>query len=232
MYHSLCLRKKSKANHTYEAGKNSFFQSTQNPDYYYNNKSKCWFYHDLTKFADFDSQYCVVRCKYEKRIRRFYNAISKPTIFLRYIDNQADADFINRNEQDILNFLQSFCPDNKLYYIYNDNLFCTAQNSFAVKIDENDTVARNFFTQLPLLEKNLKSNYYDKSLIAYNSKRYMKSQNIGRKIVKKIKKIFSNYFVIHTFMTGKSKNEYKNILWYISEMNVKKGGGCDCSPEH
>lgn len=61
------------------------FQSDKEHQNYLNTKYNIWFYHDFDKYHTLESQLQEVKQKYDRRINRFYEDISEPTLFIRYI---------------------------------------------------------------------------------------------------------------------------------------------------
>lgn len=91
------------------------------PDYYYDIRFKIHSYHDFTAAKSLDEQYEAVREKYSRRIRRFYEIVSSPTVFIRYCCSE-DVNFIPQHSAEIESLLKSFNPENRIIYISNDTL--------------------------------------------------------------------------------------------------------------
>ncbi len=128
------------------------YQLKSYPSRYKNIKYNIDFYHDFDMYKSYDQQIDLVNQKYHRRINKFYSYIKEPTLFIRYITNQDDADYIQENYQNIFNYFKEFHLDNNLIFVANNEIRITNPNLnvFYVEKDKDDSVARKF------LEKNEK----------------------------------------------------------------------------
>ena len=118
--------------------------------HYYNTKYRVYFYHDFNQYNTLKEQLPKVKMKYKRRIERFYSAIAEPTLFIRYISNgnksldgkPAELQWIEDNYQRITKCLKSFCAENDILFIANDDVHSNVVNIYHVAPDENDAVAR------------------------------------------------------------------------------------------
>ena len=107
------------------------------------------FVHDFKADGELSDLLPGVKCKYERRIERFYQDITKPTLFIRYINDEDPDDpaWTMANQRHILEVLRSYNPDNDIIWIANStltselNLSASAPVYFVDK-DEGDSVAR------------------------------------------------------------------------------------------
>ncbi len=135
-------------------------QSDTARELYYNKKYKIWFYHDFDKYHSLINQLPDIKEKYLRRIERFYKNIQEPTLFVRYISDETlndknksiELEWIEDNQEYILNLLKSFNKDNNIIYIANEGVTSNIIDIYNVGKDENDSVARR------PLEKNEKLN--------------------------------------------------------------------------
>lgn len=103
------------------------------------------FYHDFSKYKPLDVQLDEVKEKYARRIERFYTAIAEPALFIRYVNNEDDAEYYSKHFDECLERYKQFCPENELIFVVNDEYKnFNIPNAFYVEKDENDTVARRF----------------------------------------------------------------------------------------
>ena len=126
-------------------------QDEQYPYIFRNKKYQIDFYHDFNLQEPFEMQLPKVREKYARRIQNFYEVIKKPTLFVRYIENQYEYDRLCKEYKSILNMLKQFNQNNEICFIGNTDLVLSNKASFyvyTVEKDQNDVVARKF------LEKN------------------------------------------------------------------------------
>lgn len=159
----------------------NLYQSKNNKNYYLDMKYNFQFFHDFSKHTDLSSQLPSVFGKYNRRIDRFKQNILDPTLFLRYIENQKELDYIEQNYKDIVSLLKSKNSLNDIIFISNDNIKSDLINIYGVKKDENDSVARNFLEKNERLKQFLCSSIYDENKRMANIKRSELSQNRKRK---------------------------------------------------
>ena len=158
-----------------------------NPKYYYDAENRIHFYHDFKSIRPFDEEYDGVKEKYDRRIRRFYDVISKPTVFIRYVNTEQDVRFIENNYEYVTDLLKSFNSNNVIYFIANKDIAVNEEspNFFLVDTDKNDTVAKRFLKDLPDLRRDLiQKSKLTKKQIRHN-KRRVKKKNV-KKFFKKI----------------------------------------------
>lgn len=113
------------------------------------------FVHDFISDKPIDTQINNVKDKYERRITRFYHDITQPTLFIRYIFDKAEYQYIKENKMKILAILKSYNQDNDIIFILNDHIKKTNKKSFYnVKKNKNENVSQEF------LKKNKQLNNY------------------------------------------------------------------------
>ncbi len=95
------------------------YQDSEHPQIYRNKEYDFGvsFYHDFSGYIPLEKQLDAVTEKYNRRIDRFYTAISEPTLFIRYVNNESDALFYKMNFERSLKFFKSFCPQNELMLV-------------------------------------------------------------------------------------------------------------------
>lgn len=174
--------------------------------YYYNSKYKFHFYHDFSKYKDLDSQLDEVKRKYNRRINRFKEDIKKPTLFLKYIKDSAELQYIEENYDYIMKVLKKSNKYNELLLISNDEISNSSLKIYKVKKDVNDFVAREFLSKNIDLKNYLLSDIYDSSKRKNNLKVYLQSSKKKKitKYLKKVKsiynKLFKNVYTHHKIM--------------------------------
>lgn len=166
------------------------------------------FYHDFSKYKPLDVQLDEVKEKYARRIERFYTAITEPALFIRYVNNEDDAEYYSKHFDECLERYKQFCPESELIFVVNDEYKnFNIPNAFYVEKDENDTVARRFTEKNEELFDFLTGDeIYDKAkrqknLAVYNETQKKKQQQngIANKILKKAEsKIRKQYKHINT----------------------------------
>lgn len=83
------------------------------------------FYHDFDAYKALDLQLESVKIKYERRIRRFYQNIHEPTLFIRYISAencQKENEWLQENYKELLKLLKAYNGENELLFIANSDL--------------------------------------------------------------------------------------------------------------
>lgn len=181
-------------------------QSEKYRHHYYNARTQCWFYHDFSEFQPLHPQIPGAAEKYDRRIRRFYQAISEPTIFIRYISGQEDMDYISENEAQIEQILKRYCEKNIIIYIYNDDLRTGLKNAYAVRRDSGDTVARHFLSQLPDVKEMLIAAFLNQDSIPRNRAVYRRTQNKAarytKEIARRIRRVIERPYLHDQVMEG------------------------------
>ena len=109
------------------------------------------FYHDFSKYMALDTQYDEVRKKYRRRIARFLKQIKKPTLFFRYISNEArdvkgrsrELKWIEANHEHINDVIKAYNPANRIIYIGDECMKSDIIEIHHVNNDEGDCVSRH-----------------------------------------------------------------------------------------
>lgn len=172
------------------------FQSDNARQIYFNTKYRIWFFHDFDKYLALDCQLQKVKQKYDRRIKRFYEDISQPTLFIRYISDEIldnygrsiELDYIEKNYEKILSLLKSFNKNNDIIFLSNSGVDSNIIKIYHVEKDENDGVARKPLEkngELNDLLMNLEFEKREKNIETYNIK-YKKNSNICNKLRKKL----------------------------------------------
>lgn len=160
---------------------------------------KIWFVHDFDPYKSLDSQIEEVKEKYRRRVIKFYEAVKEPTLFIRYIEDINEIEFIAKNYERILALLQKWNEGNDIVFVMNEDLckysssytIPSAVSCYVVRKDEGDSVARKFFDQTPELLEELTAHYYSPLEREKNISFYQEKMKIQKK--KKIKKRIRNF---------------------------------------
>ena len=132
------------------------------PDVYFNSKVNIHFYHDFNAIDPLESQIPIQQKKYGRRIKRLYDDIRQPTLFIRYCKTSEDEAFINNNKEEILKFLQSYNPENQILYIMSSqtgnsmSIDSSGSGICLIRQPKNDFV-RNWIDVVPGLRHHLYS---------------------------------------------------------------------------
>lgn len=166
------------------------------------------FYHDFSRYKPLDEQIDEVQKKYTRRIERFYTAITEPTLFIRYVNNEDDAEYYSKHSDERLAYYKQFCPENELIFVVDEKFRnLTIKNAFYVKSDFNDTVARRFTDKnKELLDLLLSDEIYDKNerrknLAVYNEskkKKQYKNSAVNKVLKKAESKLRKQYKHVNT----------------------------------
>lgn len=119
-----------------------------NKNIFFDNKK-----YSLLRFVhDFDENLCninEVEEKYTRRIERFYEAIKKKTLFIRYIIDEHEYKYILHHYNEINEILKRYNRNNRIIFVINDDIkvnrilnFFKGIKLYSVIKDENDTVAK------------------------------------------------------------------------------------------
>lgn len=188
---------------------NLFQEVSIYPEYYYDATLGIHFYHDFSKHKSLHEQIDSVQEKYRRRIKRFYDSIKKPTLFIRYCSKKEEIDYIKENFKAIDEFLKSYHPENAIIYItdlpeeHMDDLDISV---YTVQKDKGDTVARKFLRQCPDLRDFLLEQ------VNANRKKNLKvyRKNLNRKIRKKIWRTIEKLDRKCLKLFGSHQNIYKH----------------------
>ena len=167
---------------------------------YIDKETKIAFFHDFSEKNDFDSDFEQVKCKYARRIERFYNTIKQPTLLIRYISDQNEYNYIAENYNNISELFKTYNSNNEIVFVSNDTIRPKSVKVYKVNPDHFDTVARKFLNKnIELKEYILRNISYDPDIIRENKKRYKRNLikrtiNKGRLSIRKIgRKLFRNF---------------------------------------
>lgn len=92
-------------------------QREHRPDVCGNTKTRMHFYHDFSAAGSIEEQLPALQEKYDRRIRRFYSDITRPTLFVRYCIFPEDEQYVMQNREKIQRILQSYNPANRIIYV-------------------------------------------------------------------------------------------------------------------
>ncbi len=110
---------------------------------YYNEKYRLSFFHDFDKYLPLKKQINNVQNKYNRRINRFLNDITEPTLFIRYIIASSDVAYIKENYCEIEKIIKQKCPENEIIYItHYESLTSLSDKIFLISKDEDDWMSR------------------------------------------------------------------------------------------
>ena len=129
----------------------NLYQDPNNRSHYKDEKYNFYFFHDFNRYESLEKQYPKVSQKYDKRIKRFYSSIKKPTLFFRYIKSEPkvsnstsiELKYIEENYTHIMAVLKSFNSQNEIVFISDETLCSNVISIFHSKRDANDVVARS-----------------------------------------------------------------------------------------
>jgi len=135
------------------------------------------FYHDFNSHQTIEEQVVMVQEKYRRRISRWRAAITERALFVRYIANSDELDYLDENMPAVLLLLRRSNPLNDLLLVGNSDLrpTCGGLKVFRVDADEGDVVARAFVEKNRLLQLKLLTLPYPLALRVRNYLRYTRS---------------------------------------------------------
>jgi hypothetical protein len=127
---------------------------------YLNSLYNISFQHDFKSNAKLSEQIKNVTKKYDRRINNFFESIKKVTLFIRYISNDDELNWIQENYCNILNVLKKWNPKNHIIFISNRKIENPVFDMYIVsQIKENDGEYGFFFDENKQLQEYLDSNY-------------------------------------------------------------------------
>lgn len=181
-------------------------QNANKKEQYRDDKYDIAFFHDFNQYQSLDKQLRTVKEKYQRRIKRFYEQISEPTLFVRYISDikcnengrSAELVWIEENYDKILKLLRSFNPQNDILFIANEGNVSDVVEIYFVEKDDKDLVARNPVAKSKELSTYFNQVQYDKreqNISIYTQKQKNTLGKFCKKIRKKIRKYISSEYV-------------------------------------
>ncbi len=199
-------------------------QSSIYRNVYKNTTTKIEFYHDFNKYKSLHAQMDAVREKYSRRIERFYADIQKPTLFIRYIADRNDFEYIRRSYPDIVRLLKRYHNKNQILFVANADLKTeTDFLVYYVETDEKDTVARRFIEKNDHLQSYLLSGIYDEDARKQNLAFYEKKNRENQKkqfavfLLDKVKTFF-----VKPYVQNPTPGLYQKILVRFNDGIRKK----------
>ena len=93
-----------------------------NPKYYYDVQSKLHFYHDFSCHIPFEDQFDSVQNKYIRRIECLYKCLSDASLFVRYIEDENELDYVCRRIDFINDFFRSFDSNNAIIFFVHEDI--------------------------------------------------------------------------------------------------------------
>lgn len=189
------------------------FQEVLTSRTYINVDYKIAYVHDFSEWKSFDSQIEEVTKKYQKRVDALKKAINERTLFIRYIFDQDEADYICSNYDYIMSILRASNSNNDCFFIANNDIEVNSKlNSFVFMVnkDKGDSVARRFMLQTPrlveLISKNYSAESVRKNMEFFNQKEKKKKINTyKRKVISAKHRLFDKRYV-HTQRYDQGEN--------------------------
>lgn len=153
------------------------------------------FIHDFNKYARLSKQISSVRDKYQRRIDRFYQNITEPTLFVRYISDELldengkslELIYIEENLPRILALIKQYNSQNEIMWIANKGVDSDIITIYTVNPDNNDTCCRKPFDNNGELHDFFSTCIYEgreENLARYDTKTKKKSSLLYRARVK------------------------------------------------
>lgn len=78
------------------------------------------FFHDFNQFDSLQKQLDAVRKKYDRRIKRFFQFIQQPALFIRYCWDEEELSYISKHYSEIVNMIKRDNPLNEIVFISHD----------------------------------------------------------------------------------------------------------------
>lgn len=135
-------------------------------------------YHDFSPELTIEEQLNAVRDKYTRRADRFQHAATERTLFVRYIQDQEEFNYLEDHLEELLSTLRRFHPLNGLLLVGSQELprVCGELRVYGVVADKDDVVAREFLRKNRRLRLRLLTLHYPLSTRIRNYARYRQSR--------------------------------------------------------
>ncbi len=156
------------------------------------------FYHDCKKELPLRWQISSVRRKYARRIARFYKVIQEPTLFIRYVRNWEELEWLEENHKTVEELLKGYCAFNGILYIFDieESVVFDEKipNLYHVKKDEGEKLTKKPIISNQILYSAFEKLEYpnkEKNLSFYANKK-PKTTYRG-KVEKKLRRVMKDY---------------------------------------
>lgn len=192
----------------------NLYQSKDSNSKYLDIRYNFEYFHDFNRYESLENQLPSVKEKYARRIKKFSENIKRPTLFIRYLKDQNEADFIDENRDYVLHTIKKSNNANKLLLISNENVAVRSINCFKVQKDKNDSVARKFLYKNNELYSLLQSDIYDVDMRERNLEVYNKKKR--REMIQKVPHLVHeklNYYTKQSYVSD--KKYYKQSEKYL-----------------
>ncbi|QVJ80596.1 Putative papain-like cysteine peptidase [Prevotella sp. khp1] len=162
------------------------------PNIYLMKEFQIYFVHDFNATDTLESQLDKVIEKYRRRVSQFYKDIIEPCLFIYYLYDQEDADWIDENHEYVLNFFRKYNQDSDILYITPTGINFR-QKSFYVENDEGADHAYDFTQKKPEILDYLNKIPYpvekkNQNLLFFNAK---PQKSLIKRFIDRIKSRFS-----------------------------------------
>lgn len=160
-----------------------------NPKYYYDVQSKLHFYYDFSCHIPFEDQFDSVQNKYIRRIECLYKCLSDASLFVRYIEDENELDYVCRRIDFINDFFRSFDSNNAIIFFVNEDIAKSNQisNQFIIVPNRGSKTIHHFLSSIPSAEE-----FFIKSLNPFHSQRL---SALARYKKKKLLKRISRFMI-------------------------------------
>lgn len=160
-----------------------------NPKYYYDVQSKLHFYHDFSCHIPFEDQFDSVQNKYIRRIECLYKCLSDASLFVRYIEDENELDYVCRRIDFINDFFRSFDSNNAIIFFVNEDIAKSNQisNQFIIVPNRGSKTIHHFLSSIPSAEE-----FFIKSLNPFHCQRL---SALARYKKKKLLKRISRFMI-------------------------------------
>ena len=160
-----------------------------NPKYYYDVQSKLHFYQDFSCHIPFEDQFDSVQNKYIRRIECLYKCLSDASLFVRYIEDENELDYVCRRIDFINDFFRSFDSNNAIIFFVNEDIAKSNQisNQFIIVPNRGSKTIHHFLSSIPSAEE-----FFIKSLNPFHSQRL---SALARYKKKKLLKRISRFMI-------------------------------------
>lgn len=189
---------------SWNKGDSETLYQRQVPHIYLMKPYSIYFVHDFNQYDTLESQLPAVRKKYKRRVGNFYKDIIEPTLFVYYLYDQEDANWIVNNYDYIISVLKSYNENNNIIYI-SDCHVSFSKNCFYVDNDKDSDIAFDFVHQ----NNDLMLFFNHLPFSSSQNKRNLKHFKISTRR-KKIKNKFKR--VMNIFCPAPQKTEYHHYL--------------------
>ncbi len=159
------------------------------------------FFHDFVDYKTLKSQISDVQKKYNRRIEHFFDNITEPTLFIRYMWDYDELVYVSSHYKEIEQMIKSYNADNEIIFITHDKpndidvsaiklLFCIEKNDDCELNEKPISSNEELYSFLSTVEYSKREDN-----LSFNEQKALQKQAQSKKFISRIKKKFIKFYL-------------------------------------